>query len=180
MKRALYIWIPFAIITTLLAILSYILVQQTIRLSANSPQNQLAEEYANELSLGKQPQFSWMGSVDLATSKGLYVIFFDVNRAPVYSTASLDGNIPIPPKGVFQFAKTNGENRLTWQPEDGIRSAIVLTYYSNATSAGYVLVGRSLAESEDLTRELLKDTIIIWICGLIATFLGAYFESRRI
>ncbi len=40
-----------------------------------------------------------------------------------------------------------GEDRITWQPEPGIRSAVVVVHYTGATP-GYVMAGRSLREVE--------------------------------
>ena len=38
-----------------------------------------------------------------------------------------------------------GEDRLTWQPEPGVRSATVVVHYQGA-QAGFVMAGRSLRE----------------------------------
>jgi hypothetical protein len=47
----------------------------------------------------------------------------------------------------LDYVKQNGEDRVTWQPEAGVRIAAVIEGYGGA-APGYVLAGRSLREVE--------------------------------
>ena len=49
-------WIPLAVVITCLSGLIYLTVQQDIRIGANDPQIQIAEDLTNQLSSGQNPQ----------------------------------------------------------------------------------------------------------------------------
>jgi hypothetical protein len=66
------------------------------------------------------------------------------------------------PRGVFDFAKNTGENVFTWQPESGVRVAVVLKSVQSPDYS-FVAVGRSLLEVEKRERDLLTMTIISWL-----------------
>src|SRR5438093_1537518 len=103
----------------------YAAVQQNYRQSANDPQIQMAEDAAARLSAGESPQALIPGqAVDLAKSLAPYTIVFDADGQALASGAELDGSSPSPPNGVLDYAETNGQNAITWQPRDGVRSAI--------------------------------------------------------
>ena len=67
-------------------------------------------------------------------------------RTGVETAASviLDGKTPALPAGVLESSKELGENRVTWQPRDGVRIAAIIVAYKD----GYVLAGRNLREVE--------------------------------
>src|SRR6266536_2297586 len=76
--------------------------------------------------------------------------------------------------GIFDYVKQNGEDRLTWQPQTGIRSAIVVTQFKGTTS-GFVLAGRSLREvgkREDSLEQILGlGSIVLLVVTFLATVL---------
>ena len=75
------------------------------------------------------------------------------------------------PNGVFDFTKANKEDRITWQPQNGVRMAMVLLY-SNTGSIGFIAVGRSLQEVEVREHNLVTTIFIGWIIciGLILLY----------
>ncbi len=164
------LWLPLAIIVTALCCLIYFAVQQNYRQSANDPQIQMAEDYAMLLNGNVQPQTIISGAkVDVAKSLSPFVIIYNDTGTPVASNAMLDGAIPTLPSGVFNYVKQHGEDRLTWQPKPGVRSAIVVTSF-NGQQAGYVVVGRSLREVEVRENTLGIAVFITWIAALSSTF----------
>ena len=82
-----------------------------------------------------------------------------------------------PPAGVFAVAKQNGENRRTWQPEPGVRNAIVVLPYSVDGEQGYVIGGHSLRETEDRERFLLGQIAFGVLMTLLATFITALISG---
>jgi len=84
----------------------------------------------------------------------------------------LNGRVPVPPPGVFAATRNVPEQRLTWQPTPGVRSAIVIRHYGGS-SPGFVLAGRSLREVEQRIARLIGIVTIMW-AGALA-FLLVYF-----
>lgn len=162
-------WLPIAVAAALLTALGYVLVQQDLRMSANDPQIQLAEDAASALRSGQPAQAVVNGTpIDMARSLAPFVIVFDDSGQPLASSATLDGQVPTPPPGVFSYVAANGEERLTWQPRSDVRVAAVMVRYTGAAS-GYVLAGRSLREVERRTDQMLALATLAWAATLGAT-----------
>ena len=140
----------------------YILAQQILRLSANDPQVQIAYDLARDAASGNSLDYD-QKKVDLSKSLAPFVIVLDDKLKVVSSNAVLDGKTPIPPKGVFDYAKNNPDDRVTYQPKSGVRAALVVKYFEGQQK-GYVAVGRSLLEVEKREDYLLRMTAV----GLVA------------
>jgi hypothetical protein len=167
------IWLPIAVAATLLTALVYAVVQQDLRLTANDPQIRRAEDAATALASGQSPQAVAGGApVDMARSLAPYLIVFDDSGHPLASSGTLDGQIPTPPAGVFQYVATHGEERLTWQPRPDVRVAAVVVRYTGAVS-GYVLAGRSLREVERREDQMLTLATLAWTATIGATFVAS-------
>ena len=178
-KAILQHWLLVAIVVTGLIGLLYAAVQQDIRQSANDPQIQMAEDAAVKLAGGQ----SFQGvvpseKVDIATSLAPYLIIFDANGNPIASSAQLDGQTPTIPSGVFDSVRKNGEDRITWQPQSGVRSAIVVTQFTGSAS-GFVVAGRSLREVEKREDGLLQILEAGWIVMMLATFVVTALLFRK-
>ncbi len=168
-KNILKTLIPLAVIITLLSGLLYATVQQVLRMNANDPQIQIAEDAATALASGKSVDSVVPNTqIDIATSLAPYVIVFDNSGKAIASSGLLHNQLPTLPSGVFDYVRQNGEDRITWQPEPGVRSATVVTRYGGA-QPGFVMAGRSLRESENRTDQL---GVIIGF-GWLGTLLGA-------
>ena len=99
-------WIPLALAITLICGLIYVTVQQNYRRAANDPQIQMAEDLKEDLNSGKKIEEGIPAkNVDLNKSLAPFVIVFDEDLHPLASSASLDGKIPTPPKGVFDYVR---------------------------------------------------------------------------
>lgn len=171
-------WLPLTVVTTLLCGLIYATAQQNIRISANNPQIQIAEDYAVLLTNGMQPQLLVPErKIDISKNLGIYVIIFSNNGEPVFSSAVIDNKIPMPPKSIFDYVRNSGETRVTWQPRIGVRSAAVIARY-NGTNPGFVLVGKSLTETEILEDKILLLVIAGWGVTLFASFFTVLFSLK--
>lgn len=164
-------WIQLTIVISILSCLTYLTIQQDIRMSANDPQIQMSEDLANELSNGKSPDTLLPTyKTDLLKSLSPFVIIYDEKGNLVASSAILFNNSLSLPEGLANDAKNKGELRYTWQPQDGIREAVVINHFSDKIS-GYVLVGRSLKETEIRENSLMLEVLSAWIIAVISTFI---------
>ncbi len=169
LKAIVKYWILIAMIITGLCGLIYVTVQQDLRLSADDPQIQLAEDAAAKLAAGQQIQnVVPTDQVDIATSLAPYIIIFDANGKPIASSAQLDGQTPTIPAGIFDFVRQKGEDRISWQPRPRVRTAIVVTQFKRPNS-GFVLAGRSLREVGIREDSSMHIVLLGWISMLLVT-----------
>jgi len=167
-----------AAIVTGLSGLLYAAVQQDLRQSANDPQIQMAEDTAAKLADGQQVQNVVPSEkVDIANSLAPYIIIFDATGKPIASSVQLDDQTPTIPSGVFDYVRQNGEDRITWQPQSGVRSAIVVTQFKGPNS-GFVLAGRSLREVEIREDDIMHLILLGWIAILLVTLLATAILFR--
>jgi len=156
-------WLPLAVVQIALSLIVYTAVQQDLRQSANDPQIQIAEDAAARLSGGQPPPSVLPAApVDIRSSLAPYMIVYDDSGAVAASSAILAGTTTALPSGVLSAVVSGrggkpwrgsppNESRFTWQPADGVRSAVVVRHYDG----GFVLVGRSLREVEEREDRLL-------------------------
>jgi hypothetical protein len=164
-----YLWLPIAAIVTIFCGLVYATIQQNYRQNANDPQIQMAEDGATVLARGEDADsiLPLDGQViDIARSLAPFAIVYDVNGKVLTGGGELHDEIPTPPLGVFEYAKTHGVNRVTWQPEKGVRVAAVVMPYGGNTP-GFILAGRSLREVERRETQLELLVFGAWISTLV-------------
>jgi hypothetical protein len=147
-KNIIRHWLPLAVVTVLLCGLVYLAVQQSLRWGANDPQIQMAEDAAAALAAGGTPESVLPATqVDLSTSLAPFLVIYRYTGEPSASSGLLHGSVPLLPAGIFTYTRQNGEDRVSWQPEPGIRVAAVVVAYEGS-QPGFVLAGRSLREVE--------------------------------
>ena len=165
-------WLLIAIVISGLCGILYAVVQQDIRQGADDPQIQMAEDAAAKLANGQPvPSVVPAEKVNIATSLAPYIIVFDSTGKPIASSAQLNGQTPTIPSGIFDYVRQNGEDRITWQPQTGVRSAIVVTQFKGANS-GFVMAGRSLREIEIREDNTLQIILLGWLAMLFITFVA--------
>ena len=173
----LKIWLPTAIVITTLCGLVYLVVQQGMRAAANDPQIQMAEDTARALETGKLPaEVIPADKVEISKSLSPFLMIFDDSdhETAIASSAILDGELPILPPGLLEYVKAHGQDRVTWQPREGVRSALVIERFSGVAS-GYVVAGRSLREVEIRETNVLHETALVWVLAIFATFVISTF-----
>lgn len=168
-----------ALLSTGLAIALYTIPQQVLRQGANDPQIALAGDLVARLEQGVAPADAVSpASVDMARSLSPFVIVYDDQGRPLASQAKLDGTIPTPPAGVFDFVRQHGEERLSWQPvlgrQHGVRIAAVVQKVQsmNGTPGGFVLAGRNMREVESRIAQVSQMASLTWIGMLVVILLG--------
>jgi hypothetical protein len=168
LKLFLY-WLPFAFIITFFSVLIYIVVQQNIRLTANDPQIQMAEDLA--VFYSKQKNLPLAASpnplkIEITKSLATFIIIYKEDGKIFSSTGVVNGKLPELPKGVLDYSRTHDENRLTWEPQPNTRIAAVIHSYKNEKGNGFILVGRSLREVEKREDQLYGTCLTIWLLSL--------------
>jgi len=173
----LKIWLPTAIVITALCGLVYLVVQQEMRTAANDPQIQIAEDTARALETGKLPaEVIPADKVEISKSLSPFLMIFDDSDhvTAMASSAILDGELPILPPGLLEYVKAYGQDRVTWQPREGVRSALVIERFSGVAS-GYVVAGRSLREVEIRETNVLHEAALVWVLAIFATLVISTF-----
>lgn len=172
-------WLPVAVAVTGCALLTYGAAQQALRLGANDPQIAMAQDAADALSSGSPMPAQPARTTDVAASLSPFLAYYDASGAPLSSTALLDGNIPVPPRGMLDAAKRAGENRVTWQPLPGVRIATIVVSVAPGKEAAYVLAGRSLREVERRIAVIGNDVLFGWAVTMLASFAASCYAARR-
>ncbi len=168
-----------AIVITIFAALIYASVQQTYRSSANDPQLQIANDITNNLKKDRSIESLLpKDTIEISESLSPFVTLYNSNGSPIYSSGLLYGKMPEIPQGVFDFAKKNAENVLTWQPASGVRMAMVVELVHSKNIA-FVAAGRSLQEVEKRESKLVKMVFIGWLLCLGVIGIHWIFGSFR-
>lgn len=170
-------WIPLGFAVTAIFGVVYIETQFQMRSAANDPQVAIVRDIDHALGAGATYEsFNDPNPIDLGESDAPYVLIYDLNHKPLAGSAVLHGEIPMVPRGVLEFAKLHGEHRLTWQPERGVRQAIVVLYHAGLSPA-FVVVGRSLHETESRDFQLLCLTEITWSFAMLGSLILAVLTA---
>lgn len=160
-------WIPLAFLATALCGLVYLAVQQELRQSANDPQIQMAEDAAAQLATVSSTQnVIPTDPVNINDSLSSYLTVYDTSGNPVAGNGTLDGALPKLPSGVFANVLNAGEDRFTWQPQSGVRDAVVVVRIETK-NPGFVMAGRSLREIEYRENQTQVEAGAIWFCTLV-------------
>ncbi len=156
-------------LVTIVFVVIYAAVQQDYRQSAYDPQIQMAEDAAGSLSTGGNVQQvgALYPQTDFASSLAPFVIIYDQAGNVISATGHMNSVTPTPPLGTLQYAQTQGENRLTWQPQSDVRIATVIVPYHTASTTGFVLAGKNLGEVESRIIQLGYIVFTGWIVSLI-------------
>lgn len=175
-RLALTNWLPLAVGITALSLLIMLAVQQNYRNGLDDPQMQIAEDTARVVDAGFDPtQLAPKGSaIEISASLGTWVAFYDAQLEPKASTGLLHGVIPDIPSGVFATAKERGVYAVTWQPEPGVRQALVIV---PAGEKGYAVAGRNMRAVEDRESKLNFIVLVGWAFTMLATFAATYFAE---
>jgi hypothetical protein len=151
----------------------YTIVQQAQRSDADYPQVQMAEDAAAALNNGAQPMTLVGSKVNINTSLAPFTIIYDKSGHIVAGSGFLNSSVPTIAFGVLSAANGHTYNRVTWQPQNGVRIASV----SVAAKHYYVLSGRSLAEVEKNETKSFQLSVLGGVCSLIV--LGLAFLTTK-
>ncbi|MEO8412502.1 MAG: hypothetical protein ABI472_02540 [Ginsengibacter sp.] len=167
-------------ITTIILGVVYTAVQQSYRTSANDPQIQIARDIDAKLREGLPVDIFFSDTIDIEQSLSVFAVLYDAAGNPVRSSGLLSGKMPQLPGVVFDYAKSHGDNELTWQPKPGVRMATVIVS-SKSSPARFVAVSRSLQVVETREHNLITIIFIGWtICiGLVLLYAVIQFYQNN-
>lgn len=181
MTETLRLFIPLALGLSAVLFVSYVNDQQLLRGSANVIPEQLAPDLARNLS---DASYAYVANekIPIESSIAPYVVVYDSFGKPVSGTGYLDGVLPSIPPGIFDVARSVGKDTLSWQPEAGVRSSIVVVPV-NGGAGGYVMAGQSLRYVEREVWLLGIRSALGWLAvmfaALIGSFVVAYLKKRK-
>ncbi len=183
-RTVFFRWLPFAGLASALCLLIYLAVQQSGRQTANDPQIQIAREAKAALAAGQSvSSVVPAGQIELATGSSPFITAVADDGTVVASTGRLHGQLRTVPKGVLENVRGGGEERVTWQPEPGVRIATVVTKNPGA-SGGFIVVGRSLIETEERIGSIAYLLLIGWVGTLVGLLvlvsIGETFAGTRV
>jgi len=142
MKTLIKVWFLLMLAGVFTAGCVYVAFQQSQRDNANVPAAMAAEQAVYELKSGKTPGAALPDGTDMASTITPFVMIYDNGKNLVASSAA-DAKYQYPASCLDEIDKS-GENRVTWQPREGLRFATVGIKYDG----GYVIGAYSLRESE--------------------------------
>jgi hypothetical protein len=167
LKNTLRVWLPLAVVVSAFCALAYMTVQQSLRQGANDPQIQMAKDAAAALDNGASLEAVVPKQrVEFSTSLAPFLLVYDANGKALAASGVLDGQVPDYPMGALEAARQSGENRVTWQPQGGVRIASVAVPFKDGT----VVAGRSLREVEKREAQTQTIAFAVWVLTLVAVF----------
>ncbi|AIE61275.1 hypothetical protein [Bacillus methanolicus] len=163
-KKLFFIWIITMFFITFTCALTFLVAQQSLRLGADSLPAQLAKDTAIQLQKGRNAQDSIPPQkVDASKSYDGFVMIYDKNKNLVATSGMFDTKKPAYPKGALDYVSKKGENRITWQPQNGLRFATVAIKSNNY----YIVGARSLHETEIIINKITQIVFYAWLACLI-------------
>jgi len=173
MKKFLGPFLFLAASFTIVCGLIYVAVQQNYRQSANDPQIADIQDVTTALNAGQQLNLAPDGT-NLNTSMSTFIVLFDKDGNTLGSNAVLNGSMPKLPQGVFKSYKNSEPFKtFTWQPEKGVREAVVLGRVSS--TGQFVAIGRSLKQIEVREDNLAEMVATGWIFLMLLSLFSTYF-----
>ncbi|MFP3579034.1 hypothetical protein [Arthrobacter sp. fls2-241-R2A-200] len=158
-------WIAAAAVVTVVFCSVYIAFQQSGRRSADIAPAAAAASAVQMLatSVPSVPR------LELTPESGVFVLVYGSDDRPEAGTATLHGVLPTVPAGVLDTARRSGADAVTWQPEPGLRLAVV----ARSAEGKVVVAGQSLAPYEATDTMVMVYLMLGWFgCVLL---LGAGF-----
>ncbi|HEX5447586.1 MAG TPA: hypothetical protein VFW90_00030 [Candidatus Saccharimonadales bacterium] len=166
------IWLAMAGVATLILGGAYAMVQQSTRLSADDLPLSSAQTARQELATGSSakdvvPKLK----TDMRSDSSLFMIVTDDTQHIIASSAELDGQTPLPPRGVFSFTNKHGADHFTWEPANDVRLATRVLKYGQGTNSGFIITGQSLKPYEERISTYTWIALAAWIAALAWSFL---------
>lgn len=165
-------WLAIVGTATLVLGASYAMVQQSTRLSADDLPLTTVQVAKQELHSGSDAKDVVPTlKTNLRSDTSVFMIITDSSQHVLASSAVLDGQTPLPPKGVFSFTNVHGTDHFTWVPVSGVRLATRVSSYGNSPNDGYVITGQSLKPFEDRIATYTWIALAAWLAILAWSYL---------
>jgi hypothetical protein len=179
-KQPVRQWLALAGTATLILGACYTMVQQSTRLAANDQPIALGQAILSQLENGAVPNDVVPAqSINLKNNTNVFAVIADGEQHVLASSATLDGQSPLPPKGVFTYAAAHGADTFTWQPAGNVRLATNVIAYGKAPDNGFIITGQSLAQPEKRIAVYGGLALAAWIAVLAWTSLVLLLPERK-
>ena len=162
-------WIAGAVLITLAAGAAWLGYGVSLRSGGDQQPLRLATRAASQLEAGSPPASILPPAITMATSPAPFVMVFDRRHHVRASSGRLNGRIPVLPGGVLAWAAHHGEDRITWEPQPGLREAAIIEPYGQPR-LGYVLAAHSLQTTSARQRTLTWSIGCCWLAALTVSF----------
>ncbi len=176
MKQYFVLLVRMAVITIIFGTIE-VVAQQNIRMDANDPQIQLAQDAAVALDSGQTPASLTPGHVDMANSLAPFVIIYDTQGRVVSGSGTIHGVVPAPPIGVLRAAHGQDYNFVSWEPTG--RKSLRIASVETSTSKYYVLSGRNLREVEAREQQTMLYVLFGWVVAAVVILATAYLARPK-
>lgn len=171
--------LPFIVLISVLSATVYVVTLQYYRQTLDDPQVQVSLDVSLRLEAGADPkQYIPSQKHDLARSLSTFVSIYDGNQTLIGSSGLLEGSPVTPGSEYFNRARETGVHRFSWAPRSDVRIAAVMRHVTFASTSSYVLVGRTVRETEGRMATMGVIVFVGWITTLCAT-VAAIALSRR-
>lgn len=172
-------WLPIALAVTGMSVLVYVAVQQNYRAALNDPQIRMAHDAADRLDSGEKLSVVIPARhVDIDKSLATWLAVYDMEGKPIATSGTLFSATPTPPVGMLTVvhadASYNGENRVAWQPYNGVSQALVVV----AAKDKIIVSGRNAREVEDRIWALGTTVFLFWLFTVGLALIAARFGAK--
>jgi len=175
------LWLALVGAATLIIWSSYAMVQQSTRLSADDLPLTTAQVAKQELQSGSNAKDIVPAlKTDLNTDSSVFTIITDGSKHVLASSATLGGQTPLPPNGVFSFTNTHGSDHFTWEPTAGVRLATRVIPYGKTPNNGFIITGQSLKQYEDRIKTYTYIALAAWLAVLAWSYLLLLLPRTRL
>ena len=165
-------WLAIVGVATLVIGASYAMAQQSTRLSADDLPLTTLQVAKQELQNGSNAKDVVPTlKTNLRDDNSVFMIVTDNSQHVVASSASLNGQTPLPPIGVFSFTDEHGTDHFTWEPESGVRVATRVAKYGQSPNDGYIITGQSLKPYEERIATYTWIAAAAWLASIAWSYL---------
>ena len=173
----------FAMLCSVLLLGVYVVNQQILRRGADDQPGQIVARLRGELAHGADAATVLSGpkqelsSPEWLAGTSAFGGVYDADGKVVASDATLWGELPQPPQGIFGIIRDRGWDKVTWQPQRGVRVALTGL---PLPGGGYVLAGQSLIPGEARTAQFSTLMRWVWLAMLAGCVVGMVLLRRRV
>lgn len=174
-------WLPLGAAIMLFGLMAVLMAYHALRENLNDPQLQMVGDTVALLEQGADPgSVVATSSFDAAFSLSPFLAVYDAGGNPLAWSATVSGEAPKPPAGVFESAREDGWNRVAWQPDEETRIALVVRPVG--TGERFVAAGRNMDEAERRIGMMvnigLSVAMLLLIVTLLLEVLGDWWRRR--
>ena len=158
--------------------------QQQLRRGADRQPERLTQQLSTQLANNNQPGGIFSAPASELTSaawlhgSSTFAALYDASGNVIAANATFHGALPQPPRGIFANLRQHSLYKVTWQPQPGVRVALVGRALSNGD---FVLAGQSLIPGESAHARFTHGMQSLWLVLLsfLLIMLGAVRLRNR-